>query len=163
MGDAMATVELKLDSSDLLGKQLVPVDIELAAITIDLFYLTCIQKEHLSIGEYLEKNGVELKEASYNSPLRLLAYFKNVSVETAKHVFEMITYYPQEKERRELANTEKKLDLLEKARALRKRLIKDGVPSDEATRMISEVLATHKAKLAISAPDSAPDREPVSA
>jgi hypothetical protein len=156
----MASVELKIDSQNLINKQLTPLDVELAAITIDIFYLICVRKEHFS-SDPLAKYEVELQRISYNTPLTLLAYFKNVSVGTAKHVFEMITYYPQEKEKRELANAEKKLDLLEKARALRKRLIKDGIPSDEATKMIAEVLATHKATLEISGPQKEPERQTV--
>jgi hypothetical protein len=157
----MATVELKVDPYNLRDKQLTPVDAELSAITIDLFYLACLLKEG-GAKEYLESYGAELKSINYNSPLRFVAYLKNVSVSTAKHVFEMIAYYPQEKEKRELANTEKKLDILEKARSLRRRMIKDGIPSDEATRMIAELLATHKTTLVITGPEKEPEKQTVS-
>jgi hypothetical protein len=153
----MATVELKVDSSYQPNNVLTPVDLELAAITIDIFCLVCTQKE-LGSTELLAKYQPELKRVSYNSPLALLAYLKNVSVETAKHVFETVTYYTQEKEKRELANAEKKLDLLEKARAIRKRLIEDGFSSDEATRLIADVLVAHNSRVAISGPDRAPEK-----
>ena len=159
----MATVELTLESSNLFNKQLTPIDSELAAVTVDLFYLACIEKERGSTSKYFAEYSAELTKITYNSPLKLLAYFKNISASTAKRVFEMITYYPQEKEKRELANTEKKLDLLEKARALRKRLIKDGVGSDEATKLIAEILATHKSTLVITGPEKAPEKERASA
>jgi hypothetical protein len=153
----MATLELKVEASQQPNGRLTPLDIELAAITVDIFYLVCVQKDH-GQSNLVVKYEAEIRRITYNSPLSILAYFKNVSVETAKHVFEMITYYPQEKERRELANADKKLDLLEKARALRKRFIKDGLSSDEAGRLIAEVLATHKSKIAISGPEREPEK-----
>jgi hypothetical protein len=160
----MATVELKIDPANLFNKRLTPIDAEAAAVIIELFYLVCFEKEHHgSAHKYFAEYDAELKSIDFHSPLKLLAYFKSVSVNTAKHVFEMVTYYTQEKERRELVNTEKKLDLLEKAWALRKRMIKDGVSSDEATRMIAEMLTAHKAQLAIRGPERAPDKEPISA
>jgi hypothetical protein len=64
-----------------------------------------------------------------------------------------VTYYSQEKEKRELANAEKKLDLLEKARALRNRLIKDGFSPDEAAKFICQVLSTQNATIMISGPE----------
>ena len=146
-------MELKIDPANLLGKELTPLDTELAFLFIDIFYLLCIQKEYGSTKNYIYEYGASIRNINYSSPFSAVTFFKNISVSTAKRLFEMITYYPQEKEKRELANTEKKLDLLEKARALRNRLIKDGIPSDEATKLIMQILSNQNATLLISGPE----------
>jgi hypothetical protein len=155
----MATLEVILDPEKQRKGELGPLDAELVFAIIDLFYFLCLIKAKGKNGKdhYLHDYGILLQQVKYSSPLDVVAYLKNISLETAKGVLDRVLFYSEEKEKKSLENeslsldnAKKKLELIRAAHDLRNNLVADGVDPEIATEQLGRLLAQQRSNFFLS-------------
>ena len=157
----MATLEVILDPEIQRKGELGPLDTELLFAIIDLFYFLCVIKTNGKMGSqvYLHHYGILLEQVKYSSPFDVVAFLKNISLETAKGVLDRVLFYSEEKEKKSLENeslsldnAKKKLELIRAAHDLREQLVADGVDPEIATKQLGRLLQHQKSKFLLSGP-----------
>jgi len=141
---------------------LTSIDLELNAVILELVYLACLSFEH---GEsaakmYTCEYAGEIKSLDFGSPLNVLGSFENITKKSADWVLSRTLFYHDNQRRRAKADQEnakaeeqhqsaieKKLGSLDKAHALRRKLITDGADPDEVNRLVGGLLFDQRAKL----------------
>jgi hypothetical protein len=171
----MAYLELTLNTSRSQLGFLSPLDLELAAAVVDIFYVVCLRDElrlRPSVGQslsariprssYPRRNvitreyDVEIKVINFSNPLTIGAFLKNITVGTAQRILDRTIFYNQERDRRAIHNDierqkliTQKLNNVQKAVAVRKKLINSGFSEEDATKVIGSVLLDEGATLKI--------------
>ncbi|RWM13551.1 MAG: hypothetical protein EOR73_28545 [Mesorhizobium sp.] len=114
--------------------ELLPLDVQLNASALELFYLGCLDYEQAGrFSSHRPSEGVVIQRIRYSNPFDIIGLLKDVPKGIADFVLDRTLFYRQEVERRNLANDRSreeiislKLDNAEKASHLRKQFIKDG-------------------------------------
>jgi hypothetical protein len=170
----MAYIKFELNTSASPLGFLSPLDLELASAVIDTFYLTCLRRElasrfsggsiqsPISRSTYPRRNvimsnyEIKIEVISFSNPLGIGAFLQNVTVGTAQRILERTLFYSQERDRREINNNiarqtliDLKLRNVQKAAAVRKKLISQGLSEDDATKAIGSLLNDEGASLRI--------------
>jgi pentatricopeptide repeat protein len=166
----MGEVLLRSDTKATEFGHLTPIDLELNAVILELFYLSCLSFEYgpSAPGKfYVFEYGGKIQSISYQNPLDVLGYFKNISKKSVDWVLARTLFYQEEKQKRQAvadqekakaeerfqSAIEKKLGNLDKAHSLRRKMIKDGIDPDLANQVIGGLLVDQRAKLSLPAPD----------
>lgn len=168
----MAAFGIRLDTEKSLLKKLHPRDPELHSLILETINLIILKIEfgdkasHFYQYEW-EAYGLQLAGIRYTNPFDIWGTIKGISRDTGLAVLERTLFYKKEAERRELENQltrqdiiSRKLDNIEKADALRKRLLDGGQDPDEAMRVVGEILADQHAKLVPGNPRDLPPEGP---
>jgi len=99
---------------------------------------------------------IKIEVISFSNPLGIGAFLQNVTVGTAQRILERTLFYSQERDRREINNNiarqtliDLKLRNVQKAAAVRKKLISQGLSEDDATKAIGSLLNDEGASLRI--------------
>jgi hypothetical protein len=163
----MTQILLKSDTKTTEFGHLTSIDLELNAIILELVYLACLSFEHgpSAAHIYVSEYGGEVKSIACESPFNALGSFENVSKKSADWVLSRALFYHDNQRRRAKADQEnakaeekhqpaieKKLGNLDKAHALRRKLITDGADPDEVNRLVGGLLFDQRAKL-LTVPD----------
>jgi hypothetical protein len=159
----MAQVLLKSDTKATDFGFLTPIDIELDSVILELFYLACLIKEYgPKAGDvYTYHYGGQVKRVTYQNPFDILGFFKNIPKHSAEFILSRTVFYKQECEKRQAeadktkAEAEavgqtviqKKLENLDRAHKLRKKMIKDGTDFEEAAKLVGGLLVDQRATL----------------
>jgi hypothetical protein len=158
----MTQILLKSDTEATEFGHLTSIDLELNAAILELFYLACLSFEH---GEsaakiYTCEYAGEIKTIACENPFNTLGSFENISKKSADWVLSRTLFHHDNQRRRARAAQEnakaeekhqsaieKKLGNLDKAHALRRKLITDGADPDEVNRLVGGLLFDQRAKL----------------
>ncbi|GAB1717282.1 MAG: hypothetical protein NTAFB05_23240 [Nitrobacter sp.] len=158
----MTQILLKSDTKATEFGHLTSIDLELNAVILELVYLACLSFEH---GEsaahiYVSEYGGEIKSIDRENPFNALGSFENISKKSADWVLSRTLFYHDNQRRRARADQEntkaegkhqpaieKKLGNLDKAHALRRKMITDGADPDELNRLVGGLLFDQRAKL----------------
>ena len=104
--------------------------------------------------------SAEIEVVQFRNPLEISAFFKNISMRTARWVLDRTIFYQQERDKREIANEISRQKLLEmkltnagKAVVTRRKLIRGGLSEEEATRLLGNLLSDQQASARITGPD----------
>jgi hypothetical protein len=159
----MTQILLKSNTQTTEFGHLTSIDLELNAVILELVYLACLSFEHgesaarIYTGEY----AGEIKSIDSENPFNALGSFENILKKSADWVLSRTLFHHDNHRRRAKANQEntkaesaieKKLGNLDKAHALRRKLITDGADPDEVNRLVGGLLFDQCAKL-IPGPD----------
>jgi hypothetical protein len=150
--------------------------LEIISTIVDLFYFACLRAHiegdpivYRGIGNFpsgapsfptrmrlLAEYDAEIEVIQFHNPLEVGAFFRNVSERTANWVLERTLFYREERERRQLQNEisrqrliDMKLKNAEKAVSLRKKLIKGGLPADEAAELLGNLISDQQARIRV--------------
>jgi hypothetical protein len=158
----MTQILLKSDTKTTEFGHLTSIDLELNAAILELAYLACLSFEH---GEsaakiYTREYAGEIKSIVCENPFNAVGSYENISKKSADWVLSRALFYHDNQRRRAKADQEnttaeekqqqaieKKLGNLEKAHALRRKLITDGADPDEINRLVGGLLFDQRAKL----------------
>ena len=159
----MAQVLLKSDTKTTEFGYLTPIDVELDAVVLELFYLACLIKRYgPDAGKvYRSHYEGEVKRVAYQNPFDLVGFFKNIPKDAAEIILSRTLFYRQECEKRQAEADKKKaeaqaahqsvidekLENLDKAHKLRQKMIKDGIDIEEASKLIGMLLVDQRAEL----------------
>jgi hypothetical protein len=165
----MTQILLKSNTKAAAFGHLTSIDLELNAVILELAYLACLSFEHGPSASkiYVSEYGGEIKSIVHDNPFDVLGSFENISKKSRDWVLSRALFYHDNHRRRAMADPEKakaeeqhqsiiekKLGNLDKAHALRAKLIKDGADPDELNRLVGGLLFEQRAKL-IPGPDEA--------
>lgn len=157
----MALVKVSMNTMKSPLGELVPLDVQLNSLCLDLFLIACL--DEVNEKPYFGYR-VTIKEIRYTNPFDIIALLKAIPVGAAEFVLQRTLFYKQEAERRDIANElarqeiiSKKLDNLSKASALQRQLV-DGRHGDDAqsVRLLGDILRDQRADMTVSGPDSKP-------
>jgi hypothetical protein len=158
----MTQVLLKSNTKTTEFGHLTSIDLELNAVILELFYLACLSFEHgpSAAHMYVSEYSGEVKSIAHENLFDVLGSFENISKNSADWVLSRALFYHDNQRRRAMADQEKtkaedkqqsviekNLGNLDKAHALRRKLIKDGADPDEVNRLIGGMLFDQRAKL----------------
>lgn len=162
----MGKIHLHYDTKSSELGHLTPIDLELNSLIIDLVYLAAVCYEgkrygHSSEKMYIHDYGGEVVEVQFKNPLDIWALFKNLTQVPVDWVLQRAVFYEEEKAKRHAeaeilgvkveherqTTIEKKLKNISAAHDLRKKMIKDGVDPEEATKLIGGLLFDQRARL----------------
>jgi hypothetical protein len=158
----MTQILLKSNTKTTEFGHLTSIDLELNAVILEMFYLACLSFEHGQSAAhiYVSEYGGEIKSIAYENPFDVLGSFENISKKSADWVLSRTLFHHDNQRRRAMADQEKakaedkhqsaiekKLGNLDKAHALRRKLIKEGTDPDEVNRLIGGLLFDQRAKL----------------
>ncbi|ENN89528.1 hypothetical protein RHSP_60559 [Rhizobium freirei PRF 81] len=154
----MAVVNISMDTRKSLARALLPQDIELNILAIELFYYACASwhsKDFLRAADDIGVS-VEVDQITFSNPFDIWAFFKSIPSGLATEVLDRTVYYRTEVERRaaEAAKARQsvisdKLDNLRKANELRAELLSSGTDPDEVTRLLAQILSDQGATLEV--------------
>ncbi|MEH6951573.1 hypothetical protein V4R08_09540 [Nitrobacter sp. NHB1] len=158
----MTQILLKSDTKTTEFGHLTSIDLELNAVILELFYLACLSFEHgpSAAKIYAFEYAGEIKSIDCENSFNALGSFENISKKSADWVLSRTLFYHDNQRRRAKADPEnakveekhqlaieKKLDNLDKAHSLRRKLITDGADPDEVNRLVGGLLFDQRAKL----------------
>ncbi|MDE8762578.1 hypothetical protein PZB21_25735 [Rhizobium sp. CBK13] len=154
----MAVVNIRMDTRNSVAKALLPQDIELNILAIELFYYACASwhpKGYMTAADDIGVS-VQVDQITFSNPFDIWAFFKGIPVGLATEVLDRTLYYRVEIERRsaEAAKVHQslisdKLDNLRKANELRNELLSSGTDPDEVTRLLAQILSDQGATLEV--------------
>ncbi|TBY68962.1 hypothetical protein E0H51_31635 [Rhizobium leguminosarum bv. viciae] len=154
----MAVVNIRMDTRNSVAKALLPQDVELNILAIELFYYACTSWHLSGFQRAADDIGVsvEIDQITLSNPFDIWAFFKSIPVGLAAEVLDRTLYYRVEIERRsaEAAKVRQslisdKLDNLRKANELRNELLSSGTDPDEVTRLLAQILSDQGATLEV--------------
>jgi hypothetical protein len=174
----MAEVLLHTNTQATEFGHLTSIDLELNSVIVELVYLSCLAQEYgPNAGKvYLFEYGGQITSISYENPLNIFGFFKNVSMKTMYWVLNRTIFFQEEQEKRraqaakewaEAGKTEaeadekrqsviqKKLKNIELGHNLRQKMVRDGVSSDEINQLIGGLLIDQRAQLLLPGPKKA--------
>jgi hypothetical protein len=139
----MATLRLIINTrASPLG--FIPLDAEIAAGVVDLFYLTCLGKEYHSIS--LDAYEAEIQYLHYSNPLEVAAFFRNIGVRTAKSILDRTIFFKEAKDARAIANDKARQELIamriDNATRLaqaRKKILATGMDEEAVAQLLGDI------------------------
>ncbi|MBB2749775.1 UNVERIFIED_ORG: hypothetical protein GGI57_000441 [Rhizobium aethiopicum] len=152
----MAVVNIRMDTRNSVAGALLPQDIELNILAVELFYYACAFWQRVNVHGRTEDIGtsVVVDQITFSNPFDIWAFFKSIPVGLATEVLDRTLYYRTEIERRsaEAAKARQsvisaKLDNLRKANEIRNELLSSGTDPDELTRLLAHILSDQGATL----------------
>ncbi|QND47705.1 hypothetical protein HB780_18710 [Rhizobium lusitanum] len=154
----MAVVNIRMDTRKSLAGALLPQDIELNILAIELFYYACASwhsKDFLRAAHDIGVS-VEVDQIMFSNPFDIWAFFKSIPAGLASEVLDRTLYYQTEIERRSAQAAKvrqsvisDKLDNLRKANELRNELLSAGSDPEEITRLLAQILSEQGATLEV--------------
>lgn len=154
----MAVVNIRMDTRNSVAGVLLPQDIELNILAIELFYYACASWQAVNFRRGIEDIGtsVIVDQITFSNPFDIWAFFKSIPVGVAGEVLNRTLYYRTEIERRtaEAAKVRQsvisdKLDNLRKANQIRNELLSTGTDPDEVTHLLAQILSEQGATLQV--------------
>ncbi|TAW06640.1 hypothetical protein ELI25_29690 (plasmid) [Rhizobium ruizarguesonis] len=154
----MAVVNITMDTRKSLASALLPQDIELNILAIELFYYACASWRSKGFQRAADDIGVsvEIDQITFSNPFDIWAFFKSIPVGLAVEVLDRTLYYRTEIERRsaEAAKVRQsvisdKLDNLRKANEIRNELLSAGTDPEEITHLLAQILSDQGATLEV--------------
>ncbi|MDK4737305.1 hypothetical protein PH547_00305 [Rhizobium sp. CNPSo 3464] len=153
----MAVVHISMDTKKSAAGALLPQDIELNILALELFYYACEASHNLQIS-YMDDIGtsVVIDQITYSNPYGFWAFLKSIPVDVARKVLDRTLYFRPEFAKRaaeagKARQTEisAKLDNIRKANKLRDELLKSGGDADAITKLLAKILFDQDAELEV--------------
>lgn len=152
----MAVVHITMNTRRSPAGVLLPQDVELNILALELFYYACAALLQEGDNYPLADIGTDVvvDQIGLSNPFDIWAFLKSIPAGVAREVLDRTVFYRAELDRRD-AETGKlrqgvvsdKLDNLRKANEVRKELIASGGDPDDVTRQLAEILRDQSATI----------------
>ncbi|MBB5572339.1 MULTISPECIES: hypothetical protein [Rhizobium] len=153
----MAVVHISMDTKKSAAGALLPQDIELNILALELFYYACEATHNLQI-PYMKDIGtsVVVDQITFSNPFDIWAVLKSIPVGIGRAVLDRTLYFRPEFAKRTAeagkarqSEISAKLDNIRKANKLRDELLNSGGDADEITKLLAKILFDQDAKLEV--------------
>lgn len=160
----MAIIHIIQDTKQTKHGLLFPEDLLINTLILEAFHIVALSEEYgydkvipaISFGD---KSRFTIQSVEYTNPFDILGKLWDVGVKSAGSIAERLLYFKPEYRRRELENAmtvqeiaRAKLENVEKAYEFVKRLRSDGMPAEQATQIMVQLLADQGARIRIEPP-----------
>jgi len=153
----MAVVHITMDTKRSRAGALLPRDVELNIIVVELFYFACsIWRLRDGRGHPVPDIGADvvIDQIGLSNPFDIWAFLKSIPVGAAKEVADRTIFYTSEAAKRN-AEADRarqgvisdKLDNLRKANTIREELLASGHDAESVTALIGQLLNDQQATL----------------
>lgn len=153
----MTVVHIKVDPRRTPKGFIGPQDIQITFQIVELFYYACAYVrgyQNLYPIENSIDKSVFIDSVSYNSPLNIWAYFKDIPLSAARAVLDRVLYFESENRRRhaeadrvEQAVISDKLDNFRKANEIRKEFGSGELNFDLVTTQLADLIGDQAARI----------------
>jgi hypothetical protein len=151
----MAVIHLWMDTRRSKFQALLPQDLELNALALELFYHACRNWSSPQPALDLQP-GLIIDQISLTNPFDLWGYMRSVSLVLANEVLDRTLFYQTENERRRAevgrirqGEISDKLDNIRKANALRDELVARGADPIEVTKLLALIISDQEANIEV--------------
>lgn len=165
----MAVVHVSMDTKRSRAGALLPRDVELNVMLVELFYFACVTQHSLGRPHLGRDIGTDvvIDRIGLSNPFDIWAFLKTIPVGLAKTVADRTIFYKSEAAKRnaEAGRAQQgvisdKLDNLRKANEIRNELLSSGHDAEFVTEMIGQILNDQGATLEVHSGDQRRHPEP---
>ncbi|AYG59935.1 hypothetical protein [Rhizobium jaguaris] len=155
----MAVVSITMDTRKSAEGILLPQDVELNILAVELFYYAC---------SVFDRGGgprgpvddmgdlVQVDQISFTNPFEIWAVLRKIPISLARKVLDRVLFYQEEQDKRAIANAKAwqsvvsdKLDNIRKANKVRRELLASGLGEEEVAEVLGRILSDQLAVIEV--------------